>query len=82
MNYITQEWRSPLLRPRLVRTDVYIQSLTPDELQMIRQASERGLKPSSFKVAGNTLILRFDRNESPSFASSPSAAAPSGSRGT
>lgn len=61
---MTQEWRSRLLRPRLVRSDVYIQGLTPDEVAMIREASERGLKPGGFSVEGNTLILRFDRNES------------------
>lgn len=61
---MTQEWKSPLLRPRLVKESVYIQGLTPDELQMIHEALERGLKPSGFSVGGNTLVLRFDRNES------------------
>ena len=61
---MTQEWKSRLLRPRLVRPDIFIQGLTPDEVEMIREASERGLKPSGFSVEGNTLILRFDRNES------------------
>ena len=61
---MTQEWRSRLLRPRLVRSDVYIQGLTRDELQMINEALGKGLKPSGFSVAGNTLVLRFDRDES------------------
>ena len=61
---MTQEWRSRLLRPRLVRSDVYIQGLTPDELQMIREATEQGLAPSSFSVAGNIAVLRLERNES------------------
>jgi hypothetical protein len=45
---MTQEWKSKLLRPRLVREDVYIQGLEPDEVEMIREASERGLKPGGF----------------------------------
>jgi len=57
---MTQEWKCPLLRPRLVRSDVYIQGLTQDEVGMIREASERGLKPGGFSVEGNTLVLRFD----------------------
>ena len=61
---MTQEWRSRLLRPRLVRSDVYIQGLEPDEVEMIREALERGLKPSEFSVAGNTVVLRFERDES------------------
>ena len=56
---MTKEWRSRLLRPRLVREDVYIQRLTQDELQMIREALEKGLTPSGFSVAQDTLILRF-----------------------
>jgi hypothetical protein len=59
---MTQEWRSRLLRkPELVRTDIFIQGLEPDEVEMIREASERGLKPGGFSVEGNTLVLRFDR---------------------
>jgi hypothetical protein len=61
---MTQEWKSRLLRPRLVREDVYIQRLEPDEVEMIREALGKGLTPSGFSVAGDTLILRFDRNES------------------
>jgi hypothetical protein len=61
---MTQEWKNRLLRPQLVRSDVYIQGLEPDEVEMIREASERGLKPGGFSVEGNTLILSFDRNES------------------
>jgi hypothetical protein len=61
---MTQEWKSKLLRPRLVREDVYIQGLEPDEVEMIREALGKGLTPSGFSVGGNTLILRFDRNES------------------
>jgi hypothetical protein len=60
MNYVTQEWKSPLLRPRLVRSDIFIQGLTQDEVAMIREASERGLKPGGFSVEGNTLVLMFD----------------------
>jgi hypothetical protein len=64
MNYVTQEWKCPLLRPRLVRSDVYIQGLEPDEVEMIREALGKGLTPSGFSVAEDTLILRFERNES------------------
>ena len=64
MNFsMTQEWKNGLLRPRLVREDVYLQNLTPDEVEMIREASEQGLKPGVFSVEGNTVILRFDREE-------------------
>jgi hypothetical protein len=63
MNYVTQEWRSTLLRPRLVREDVFIQGLEPDEVEMIREALGKGLTPSGFKVVENTLILRFDREK-------------------
>jgi hypothetical protein len=58
---MTQEWQSPLLRPRLVREDIFIQGLEPDEVEMIREALGKGLTPSGFSVAGDTLILRFDR---------------------
>ncbi len=61
---LTQKWRSRLLRPRLVREDVYIQALEPDEVEMIREALGKGLKPGGFSVEGNTLVLRFDRDES------------------
>jgi hypothetical protein len=64
MNYLTQEWKNRLLRPRLVREDVYVQSLTPDEVEMIRDALGKGLTPSGFKLAGGTLVLRFDLSES------------------
>ncbi len=64
MNYITQEWKSPLLRPRLVREDIFVQGLEPDEVAMIREALGKGLKPGGFSVEGNTLVLRFDRDES------------------
>jgi len=65
MNFaMTQEWKNGLLRkPNLVRTDIFIQGLEPDEVEMIREASERGLKPGGFSVEGNTVILRFDRDE-------------------
>lgn len=59
----TQEWRNGLIRPRLVRQDVYIQKLTQDEVEMIREALEKGLTPTSFEVVENILILRFDRIE-------------------
>jgi hypothetical protein len=59
-----QEWRSRLLHPRLVRSDVYIQGLTQDEVTMIREALQRGLTPSGFEVVEDILILRFDRNGS------------------
>jgi hypothetical protein len=36
--YMTQEWRSRLLRPRLVREDVFIQGLTQNEVEMIHEA--------------------------------------------
>ncbi len=62
---MTQEWKSSLLRkPELVRTDIFIQGLEPDEVQMIREASERGLKPGGFSVEGNTVILRFEQDGS------------------
>ena len=61
---MTQEWKSKLLRPRLVREDVYIQGLEPDEVEMIREALGKGLTPSGFEVVEDILILRFDRNES------------------
>ena len=61
---MTQEWRSRLLRPRLVRSDVFIQGLTQDEVEMIREALGKGLTPNGFEVAGNTLILRLERSES------------------
>jgi hypothetical protein len=43
---------------------VYIQGLTQDEVEMIREALGKGLAPCGFSVEGNTLILRFDRGES------------------
>ena len=61
---MTEEWSNGLLRPRLVRQDVYVQGLTQDEVEMIRDALGKGLTPSGFKLAGGTLVLRFDRNES------------------
>jgi hypothetical protein len=61
---MTQEWKTRLLRPRLVREDVYIQRLEPDDVEMIREALGKGHTPSGFSVVGDTLILRFDRNES------------------
>lgn len=61
---LTQQWKNKLLRPRLVREDVYIQRLTPDEVELIREALGKGLTPTGFKVVEDTLILRFDRNES------------------
>jgi hypothetical protein len=61
---MTQEWRSRLLRPRLVREDVFIQGLTQDEVETIREALSEGLTPNGFEVVEHTLILRFDRNES------------------
>jgi hypothetical protein len=60
---MTQEWKNRLLRPRLVREDVFVQSLTLDELGMIREALGKGLTPTGFKLAGGTLILRFDREK-------------------
>jgi hypothetical protein len=62
---MTQEWRSPLLRPRLVRSDIFVHELTPNEVEMIREALGKGLTPNGFEVTGNAVILRFDRNESP-----------------
>ena len=65
MSFATvREWKSTLLRPRLVREDVYIQGLEPDEVEMIREASGKGLTPNGFEVVEDTLILRFNRNES------------------
>jgi hypothetical protein len=61
---MTQEWKSGLLRPRLVCEDVYIQRLEPDEVEMIREALGEGPTPSGFSVAEDTLILRFDPGES------------------
>lgn len=57
-------YKSSLLRkPEIVRTDIFV-GLEPDEVEMIREASERGLKPSRFSVEGNIVILQFDRSES------------------
>jgi hypothetical protein len=62
---MTQEWKSSLLRkPELVRTDVYVQGLEPDEVAMIREALGKGLTPNGFEVVEDTLVLRFVRNES------------------
>lgn len=61
---MTQVWKSSLLRPRIVREDVYIQGLTQDEVKMIREALGRGLTPNGFEVTGDILILRLDRSES------------------
>lgn len=62
------EYESSLLRrpeeARLVREDVFIQGLTQDEVEMIREALGKGLTPNGFEVVEDTLILRFDRNES------------------
>jgi hypothetical protein len=56
------EWKSSLLRkPELVRSDIFIQGLTPDEVEMIREALGKGLTPNGFEVVEDTLILRFDR---------------------
>jgi hypothetical protein len=41
-----------------------IQGLAQDEVQMIRQALEKDQTPDRFEVVDETLILRFDRNES------------------
>jgi len=62
---MTQERKSSLLRkPELVRTDIFIQGLEPDEVEMIREALGKGLKPGGFSVEGNTVILRFGQDES------------------
>jgi len=65
MNFaMTQEWKNGLLRkPRLVKSDIFIQNLTLDELSMIREASDQGLRPGGFSVEGNTVILRFEREK-------------------
>ncbi len=52
---MTQEWRNRLLRPRLVREEVFIQRLARDEVEMIRQALEKGLAPNGFEVVEDTL---------------------------
>lgn len=59
------EWKSRLLRKRgeLVRTDVFVH-LQPHAVEMLRQALERGLKPSGFDAAGDIAVLRLERNES------------------
>lgn len=64
MNYVEQEWKSHLLKPRLVKESVFVQSLTRNELEMIRDAQAKGLKPGSFSLEGGTLILRFNRHDS------------------
>jgi hypothetical protein len=61
---MTQEWKSKLLRPRLVRSEIFIQGLEPDEVEIIREALGKGLTPNGFEVVEDTLILRFDLNES------------------
>ena len=60
---MTQEWKSSLLKPRLVGQNVFIQTLTPTQLSMIHQTQERGLAPTGFTVIGDTLVLRFDLKE-------------------
>lgn len=60
----TQRKSSLLRKPELVRTDIFIQGLEPDEVEMIREALGKGLTPNGFEVEGNTLVLRFDRSES------------------
>lgn len=64
MSMSTQRKSSLLRKPELVRTDIFIQGLEPDEVEMIREALGKGLTPNSFEVEGNTLVLRFDRSES------------------
>lgn len=63
MSFLAEsEWKSSLLRkPETVRTDIFIQGLEPDEVEMIREATEQGLAPGGFSVEGNIVILRFDR---------------------
>jgi hypothetical protein len=61
---MTQEWRSRLLRPWLVREEVFIQGLSQDEVEMIREALEKGLTPNGSEVVEDTLILRLEGNES------------------
>jgi hypothetical protein len=59
------EYSSRLLRKdEMVRTDIFIQGLESDEVEMIREARGKGLTPNGFEVVEDTLILRFDRNES------------------
>jgi tRNA G37 N-methylase Trm5 len=55
--------RRPDREDALVRRDVFVR-LEPRALEMLRQALERGLKPSGFDVAGDIAILRLERNES------------------
>jgi hypothetical protein len=50
--------------PRLVREDVYIRGLPQDGVEIIREALGKGLTPNGFEVIEDTLILRFNRNES------------------
>lgn len=56
------EWKSSLLKPKPVRTDVFIR-LEPDEVEMLREASEQGLTPTTFSVAGDIAVLRLDKKE-------------------
>jgi len=48
----------------LVRSDIFVHELTPDEVEMIREALGKGLTPNGFEVVEDTLVLRFVRNES------------------
>jgi hypothetical protein len=64
MNYVTQEWKNRLLRPRLVREDVFVHELEQGTLETLREAMRRGLTPSSFDFNRVILILRLERNES------------------
>lgn len=62
---MTQKWTSRLLRkPRLVKEEVFLHSLPPDELATIYEALGRGLTPTRFSVEGSTVILQFDLDES------------------
>ena len=62
-------WDRKLIREQLDRKLEKLRplsSLTIENgwIKMIREALGKGLTPSGFSVGGNTLILRFDRNES------------------
>ena len=57
------EGRAKLLdhQPIPVRTDVFLQSLSPLTLGCLRQAMEQGLTPYSLEIADGIAVLRFTK---------------------
>jgi hypothetical protein len=57
------EGRAKLLdhQPIPVRTDVFLQGLSPLTLEYLQEAKEQGLTPSSIEIADGIAVLRFER---------------------